>query len=102
LKLGKKMDKEDKIKKLEITVSGRVQGIGFRYFTLQKAIAYGIMGYVRNTYDGKVEVVAIAENTAMENFVIELRNGPRMSVVENMEIVEMATVGNYENFRIKH
>ncbi len=102
LKHGKKMDKEYIIKKLEITVSGRVQGVGFRYFTLQKAIALDIKGYVRNTYEGKVEVVAIAENTAMNNFVMELRKGPRMSVVENIEIVELAAAGNYENFSIEH
>ncbi len=96
------MSKEKKIKKLEITISGRVQGVGFRYFTLQKAIAIGIKGYVRNTYEGKVEVVAIAENTAMEYFLMELRKGPRMSIVENLEIVELAATADYENFRIKH
>ena len=98
----KKMGKEDNLKKLEITISGRVQGVGFRYFVLQNAIGLGIKGYVRNTYNEKVQVVAIAENTTMENFLMELRKGPRMSVVENLEIVELASAGDYENFRIKH
>ena len=96
------MNEEKIIKKLEIVISGRVQGVGFRYFTLQKAIALNIKGYVRNTYEGKVEVVAIAEKTAINNFVMELHKGPRMSVVENIEIVELTTVGNYKNFRIEH
>ena len=96
------MSEEKIIKKLKIFVSGRVQGVGFRYFTLQKAIALGIKGYVRNTYNEKVEVVAIVEYTAMETFLKELRKGPRMSLVENLEIVELASTGNYSDFRIKH
>ena len=98
----KKMGKEDNLKKLEITISGRVQGVGFRYFVLQNAVEFGVKGYVRNTYEGKVEVIAIAEDIIMENFIMELRKGPRMSVVDNMKIVELAAAGNYESFRIKH
>ena len=101
MKHGKKMSEEKITKKLEITISGRVQGVGFRYFVLQNAIELGIKGYVRNTYNEKVEVVAVAEKSAMENFLLELRKGPRMSIVENMEIVELAAASNYENFRIK-
>ena len=93
---------EGKMRKIEILISGRVQGVSFRFFTLQKAIALGIKGYVQNTYEGKVKVIAVGDIDAMDIFLSELHNGPRMSNVERLEIVELASTAIYENFRIKH
>ncbi len=96
------MNKEKRVKKFEILVSGRVQGVGFRYYTLQRAIAHGIKGYVQNTFEGKVKIVAIAENTIVENFLQDIQRGPRMSIVENLDIVELVTTRNYKDFRIQY
>jgi acylphosphatase len=71
-------------------ISGRVQGVGYRYFALRQAERYGISGYVRNLDDGRVEVLAQGEEADVTAFLDALRQGPpaaRVSVVEQ-EIVE--------------
>ncbi|HXF04979.1 MAG TPA: acylphosphatase [Blastocatellia bacterium] len=71
-------------------ISGRVQGVGFRYFALRQAERYGITGYVRNLDDGRVEVLAQGEEADVAAFLDVLRQGPplaRVTFVEQ-EIVE--------------
>jgi acylphosphatase len=70
-------------------VSGRVQGVGFRFFVLQAAEALGLRGWVRNMADGSVE--AVAEGTADQHRVFEeqLRQGPRWSRVTGVQSHEM-------------
>ena len=48
-----------------IIVSGRVQGVGYRYFAAARAKLHGIVGYVRNLPDGSVEVVALGPRVAL-------------------------------------
>lgn len=57
-------------------VSGRVQGVGYRFFTREAALLEGIRGTVRNLDDGRVEVVAEGDAAAMERFERALRRGP--------------------------
>lgn len=57
-------------------VSGRVQGVGYRFFTREAALVEGIRGTVRNLDDGRVEVVAEGDAAAMERFERALRRGP--------------------------
>jgi acylphosphatase len=57
-------------------VSGRVQGVGFRYAALQEARRLGVAGWVRNLPDGQVEVLAQAEAVVLERFHDWLRQGP--------------------------
>ena len=89
------------MKKLEIIISGLVQGVGFRYFTVRLAQEYNILGNVRNSYDGKVRVVATGDDENMDLFLQELRNGPRMARVEDMKITELVVTQNFTNFRIE-
>lgn len=89
------------MKKLEIIISGLVQGVGFRYFTVRLAQEYNILGNVRNTYDEKVRLIAIGNDENMDLFLQELRNGPRMARVEDMKITELAVTQNFTNFRIE-
>ena len=70
-------------------VSGRVQGVGFRYFALDAARRDGLHGYVTNNDDGTVEAVAEGESEAMERFERALRRGPSRSRVENVMIDEL-------------
>ena len=85
-----------------IIFSGRVQGVGFRYYTLQRAITHNIKGYVKNTFDGKVKIVAIAEQNSMENFFNDIRKGPRLSIVDNLDITVLTATRDYTNFRIQY
>jgi acylphosphatase len=72
------------------TVSGRVQGVGFRYFAQDAARREGLHGYVTNRDDGTVEVNAEGEAEALERFERKLRQGPSRSRVEQVMIDEVA------------
>ena len=57
---------------IHVFVSGRVQGVGFRFFVRAKASAYGLDGFVRNLPDGRVEVVAAGERPVLKGFIENL------------------------------
>jgi acylphosphatase len=65
-------------------VSGSVQGVGFRFFVERVAAKLGIAGYVKNLFDGRVEVYAIGNSAHLEVLKNELRRGPRMASVEEV------------------
>ena len=66
-------------------VSGMVQGVGFRFFVEHTATGLGIGGYVRNLYDGRVEVYAIGGAQQLDSLRIALERGPRMASVERVD-----------------
>ena len=70
-------------------VSGRVQGVGFRWWVRSKAMELGLGGWVRNLPDGRVEVVAGGEDGALAVLEDGLQHGPRYALVEKVENVEI-------------
>jgi acylphosphatase len=76
-------------------VSGRVQGVGFRFFAEQIAASLGVGGYVRNLYDGRVEVYAIGRAEQMEKLKHALQRGPRMAAVDVVEEHDAEILQNY-------
>jgi len=82
-------------------ISGVVQGVGYRFFTQRAAAEHQIVGYVRNLENGDVEVVAEGELQQMEDFKRKLMEGPRFSVVKNVEEIVLEPTGNYSSFRIE-
>lgn len=78
-------------------VSGRVQGVGFRFFAQRAARETGVRGWVRNLPDGNVETVAEGELQAVERYLERLRQGPgRVTEVRSEE----APPGGFEKFEI--
>ena len=67
-------------------MSGRVQGVGFRYFAQDAARREGLHGYVTNRDDGTVEALAEGEAEAVERFERALRRGPSRSRVEHVMV----------------
>ena len=67
-------------------VSGRVQGVGFRYFTQDAARREGIAGLVRNLLDGRVEVLAEGDEEALKRLELAIRRGPSGARVERVEV----------------
>ena len=65
-------------------VSGRVQGVSFRYYTQQQARALGLAGYARNLSDGRVEVLALGDEAALEQFARWLAHGPALARVTDV------------------
>jgi acylphosphatase len=78
-------------------VSGRVQGVGFRFFAEHTASSLGIGGYVRNLSDGRVEVYAIATAEQMDALRDALRRGPRMAVVQRVDEERAEILREYAN-----
>lgn len=89
-------------KACKIKIEGRVQGVGFRFFTQDKAQEYGIKGYVKNMYDGSVEVHAEGSEERLYGFVNDLKNGPRMAHVENANVRWLEPKNRYESFTIEY
>lgn len=68
-----------------LVISGRVQGVGFRQWMVEKAQALGLSGWVRNRLDGSVEALVAGDIAAVEEFLRLCRRGPRMAVVESID-----------------
>jgi acylphosphatase len=81
-------------------VSGRVQGVGFRWFVQRAAERLGVRGTVRNLPDGAVEVNAEANPAALDALIAELKTGPGMSRVDSVDLVWRKTNQGYRDFRI--
>jgi acylphosphatase len=67
------------------TVTGRVQGVGYRYFALRQAEALGVTGFARNRPDGSVEVVAEGSEDVLAQLEETLREGPAFCTVTGVE-----------------
>ena len=85
-----------------ILISGRVQGVNFRYFTQQNAIKFGIQGYVKNLPDGRVEIVAEGDKATLDRFVTILWKGPSAAKVEAVKVEEHPFGEGYTSFRIEY
>ena len=82
-------------------ISGRVQGVGFRYFTQDAARREGLHGFVMNHDDGTVEAVAEGESASLERFERAIRRGPSRSRVERVRIDEVEPIGSSIGFEIR-
>ncbi|HHE37898.1 MAG TPA: acylphosphatase [Candidatus Cloacimonetes bacterium] len=89
------------MRSVEIYVSGRVQGVGYRYFVVSKANMYKIKGYTKNMYDGRVKIIACGDKLNLDLFIQELRKGPTFARVKNLEISDLTASTHYDNFRVE-
>jgi len=83
-------------------ISGEVQWVGFRAFAERQARRLGIEGFVRNLPDGRVEVVAEGEKPRLEEFLGELRRGPRNARVREVALSWEVGTGEYHYFAIRY
>lgn len=87
---------------LKITVTGRVQGVGYRYHTVKIAEKYGIKGFVQNRYDGAVYIEAEGEAQALQQLVNWCKNGPSRAVVQRVSTDESTNLKDFTSFRVKY
>jgi acylphosphatase len=83
-----------------IIVRGRVQGVGFRYSTLNAANKFGIKGWVKNQVDHSVLIEAEGEDLNMNLFLDWVNKGPALSRVDEV-LISQASIKNYNRFEIK-
>ena len=88
-------------KRLHAIVEGRVQGVGFRYFVLDQASALGVTGWVRNRWDGSVEVTAEGVLSKLNQLLNALYRGPRGSYVTGVNTEWQSASGEFKSFQVR-
>ncbi len=87
--------------RVHIVVEGLVQGVGFRWFVQRRAESLGVNGWVRNLYNGNVEIEAEADRSLLEELIKEIKVGPRSAHVTNLRIEwKDADPSEYDRFEI--
>ena len=85
---------------LDITISGFVQGVGYRHFVRKTAQGLGLTGWVRNTPDGRVEAVLQGTKEKIQEMITHCRKGPFLAEIEDVEIVWEKVKQDYPDFQI--
>jgi len=84
-----------------IIVRGFVQGVGFRYFVYHRATRLGLNGFVRNLYNGDVEIEVEGERSLIEELIAEVKVGPRSAQVTDVQIEWKNLKQHYKHFEIR-
>ncbi|RJQ41774.1 MAG: acylphosphatase [Anaerolineaceae bacterium] len=84
--------------RLHAIIKGRVQGVGFRFFTMQAAWTHEVTGWVRNRVNGDVEVMAEGKKEALDAFLIDLQHGPASASVQDVKVEWQPYQGEFTSF----
>ncbi len=90
------------MKRIHVTITGRVQGVFFRARTREEAIRHNVRGWVRNLPDGRVEAVFEGKPEDVDRVVEWCRIGPSHAVVDRVEAVEEPYSGAFRSFEIRY
>ena len=91
------------IKQIKIRVSGRVQGVGFRFFTHQQAQKLGLVGYVKNLDNGDVEIVAQGDSVQISKLTEWLeQGGPVSARINNINIDQSSVQEDLTSFKVRY
>ncbi len=82
-------------------ITGRVQGVGFRYFAEAAAMRAGVHGWVRNLPDGSLEAFVEGEQSAVDGVEASLRRGPSSSRIDNVKVIEETPTHRAAGFSIR-
>ena len=85
----------------QITVHGRVQGVGFRFYVQHVGNRLGLCGDVRNCPDSTVEIVVEGEARKMADFIRQVEKGPPLARVERVVVQDIPVTGTYGSFSIE-
>ena len=91
----------DDVERLEASVHGTVQGVGFRWFVRRQATALGLTGWVANRSDGSVAVVAEGLRERLAALESVLGTGPHGASVERVDARRLAPTGGFARFEIR-
>jgi acylphosphatase len=93
--------KNSPTEELYAVVRGRVQGVGFRYFVVEKAANLGLRGYARNESNGDVEVLAQGSRPALEHLLSLLRQGPSAAYVSDVQVIWREPTEHVSGFHVR-
>ena len=88
--------------RVHVFYSGRVQGVGFRLTAEETAISHAVVGWVKNLRDGRVELVAEAEEPALRKFLEVIRTGPMKNFIQQIEISWSNATDAFTGFEIRY
>ena len=82
------------MRSVRLSITGRVQGVGYRFWAERTASGLGLRGWVRNRADGGVELLAIGEDNAVATLIAACRQGPRAAAVTDVAIADAEDDGS--------
>jgi len=89
-------------RRISVIVRGRVQGVNFRWYTRQRAMESGIVGWVRNLRGGdRLKVVAEGSQEQLADLIRFLHEGPPSARVDDVEVAWEPASGEYRDFRVR-
>jgi acylphosphatase len=86
---------------VKLLISGRVQGVGFRYYIARNAWDLQVNGYAKNLYNGDVEIYAEGRKELIEEFIKRAKLGPSHAIVEKTNVQWLDFKNKYDNFDIR-
>ena len=89
-------------KHVKVFYTGRVQGVGFRVTAEETARRFGVVGWVKNLRDGRVELVAEGDERIVTEFLEELRNGPMRNFISQVDVRWGGPVEAFSSFEIQY
>lgn len=92
---------EKENKRAHLFISGRVQGVNFRYYTRQEAFSLGVKGWVRNLIDRRVEAVFEGDEHLVQRMINWCHQGPSAARVDHVEVSWEEPTGEFSDFRIR-
>ena len=90
------------LKRVGVLVTGRVQGVGYRYYTEDAANHFGLTGWVANRFDGSVELEAQGGEDVLTEFLARLRQGPPLSYVKEVLVNDLPATTGEKGFEIRY
>lgn len=96
-----KFNRNTKIERLSATVHGKVQGVSYRYFTMQAARQLMLTGWVRNRFNHTVELVAEGTKEELEQLLVILNEGPRSAKITQIDTEWQTGTGEFKKFEIR-
>ena len=100
--MAEQVQREDERAQLRAVIHGDVQGVGFRYWTQRQATELGLTGYVRNQWNGTVEVVAEGQRAPLQRLLNLLGQGPRSAGVRKVGAEWRLAAGRFRSFRVRY
>ncbi len=88
------------VRRLQAVVTGRVQGVGFRYFVAWRARGLDLVGWVRNQANGSVEVEAEGDDASLQKLLVALKQGPPTAWVQAVSVQWHAPEHNFKEFSV--
>ena len=84
-----------------LRIHGKVQGVGYRFYATRVARRMGLKGWIQNNRDGSVEALVVGEKQAIDDWVEEIREGPRYSEVTKIDSESREFTGKLPDFDVK-